>query len=536
MEQINTSIIKDYFSHKKIDTKLIIYKNTFYIKLLGYFEDMDFFQYLKFTKQVTKFEWYFIVLIILSISKCSDQFVNKFINEYYNTFPLKQRLRIIKSFNYELLGANIPQVIKLFNKLSFYEKEKFISIWLKKNYSPTQLIVCRLVTPDQMIKYMNEKYCLCCAINLYNSKYIDINTLLEIANKAFKSNEYYNLNTKTWLQLASICLDINYQLNLLTFNLTNCFSLYPFKKLVKLLPSNTLSIIISNEKLCVQFIESLVEYYDLDRTKEIIKFMGKKINPTFEQKEILIHSLIKGLNKYTVDDIFVYLIKIFKLEPKDVGIILQNIEFDIHDFVHKLDKPYIVYLKEYIIDSNKYLNRTFKFDLFKKFIRYKLLNDNEIKYFILDNAHYLKYYQVKKYIKNFKQEYIQSLLNNTNTANSLWILHLKFNITNQELVENVFAMIKPNEQDWIIYDILKSLLEKINKENIQNIFLEKLKEFSVKRYRLSWLFSDILRLCLITNPINLLTSEKEDILTKFVHIYKRSYFSIQEIKKLYLIA
>ena len=113
MEQINTSFIQKYYKDKK--DKLIVFKNIFYIKLLGYFEDIDFLQRIETNNKINKFEWYFLVLMVLGISKCSDQFVNKFINEYYNTFPLKQRLRIIKSFNYELLGANIPQVIKLFN-------------------------------------------------------------------------------------------------------------------------------------------------------------------------------------------------------------------------------------------------------------------------------------------------------------------------------------------------------------------------------------------------------------------------------------
>ncbi len=179
MEQINTSFIQNYFKNKN---KLTIYKNIFYIKLLGYFEDMSFVQYLNFNGQISKFEWYFLVLLVLFISKCSDQFVDKFINEYYNIFPLKQRLENIRRFNFSALNANISKVIKSIDKLSFYEQKEFVKRYLNKNGSPTQLIICRLVSSEEMIKYMCEKECFNCAINLYNSKYISNDMFLPNTN------------------------------------------------------------------------------------------------------------------------------------------------------------------------------------------------------------------------------------------------------------------------------------------------------------------------------------------------------------------
>jgi hypothetical protein len=530
MEQINTSFIQKYYKDKK--DKLIVFKNIFYIKLLGYFEDIDFLQRIETNNKINKFEWYFLVLMVLGISKCSDQFINKFINEYYIIYPLKQRLLMLSNFDFYLLSSNFPRIIKLIKKLSFYEQEKFIKIQLKNNLSPTQLIICKLITREQIIKYINEKQSLSCAINLYNSKYIDKNMVLEIANKSFASNKSCVYEIKTWLQLIDIFQDIDFQLNLFVFNLLNCYSLYPIKKLIEKMPSNTLNMIISNKKLCEKFIKSLVEFYDISRVKSIIKLMGKKINPTLEQKNILIHSLIKTFNKFSCEESFVYFIKIFKLTPEDVEIILKNVS---NLYIVDIGKVYLVHLKQCIIDRNEYFNPELKVDLFKKFIRFKLVNENEIRYFILDNTQYLKYYYIKKYIKNFKNDYYQALTDNSsNTPNSLWILHFKFKVTNLELIEKVFSTIKPDEQDWVIYDLLSSLIKKFDLNKIHDVFLELLKRFSIKKYVISWLFNDILSLCLVDNKIENLTPEKKDVLNKFINVYKNSTITIKQIKKLYL--
>jgi len=544
MEQIDTSFIQKYYKYRiKNKNKLTIYKNIFYIKLLGYFEDIDFLQWINIDKQANKFEWYFLVLIVLGISKCSDQFINKFINEYYITFPLKQRLVLIANFNYSLLGVNIYRIIKLISKLSFYEQKHFIKIRLDRDFTPTQLIIYKLTTIDEIVKYMNEKDSLSCALNLYNSKYIDKNIFLKIANKTFVSNKSYVCKIKTWLQLIDISLEIDYQLNLLVFILLNCDTLYPFKILIKKMPSNSLDMIMLNKTLCEKFIRSLLEFYDINRSKSIIKIMGKKINPTIEQKNIIINCLIKILNKFSAEDLFVYLIKIFKLVPQDVDIILKNLSnLSILSIlsISKLTKSYLIHLKDCLIDKNEYFYPELRIELFKRFIKFKLVNENEIRHFILDNVLYLKYYQIKKYIKNFKQDYFEALVTNTNTntntiiLNSLWILHFKFNVTNFELVEKTFSILKSDEQDWVIYDLINSLIKKFNLEKIQNVFLQILEQFNYKKCLLSWLFTDILRLCLIDNKIEKITKEKKDMLNKFLNFYKNLNI-IKEIKKLYLL-
>jgi len=381
---------------------------------------------------------------------------------------------------------------------------------------------------------MIDKECLSCAVNLYNSKYINKDTVLKIANKIFVSNRCYLTSTKIWLQLVDLSSDINYRLNLLVLNLSGCHYLYPFKKLVEKMPPNILNMIMSNKKLCEKFIKSLVDFYDIARTKNIIKIIGKKINPTLEQKNILIDSLIKTFNRFTCEDSFVYFINIFKLTPEDIEIILKNVS-DL--YIGGLGKVYLVHLKNCIIDKNEYFNPEVRVELFKGFLKFKLVNENEIRHFILDNAPYFKYYYVKKYIKNFKQDYYEALISNTNqiVPNSLWILHFKFKITNLELVENVFSTIKSHEQDWVVYDLLKSLIKKFNLEKIQTIFLELLKQFICKKCLLSWLFNDILSLCLVENIIENLTPDKKDVLNKFVNVYKYSgYTNIKKIKELYL--
>ncbi len=527
MEQINTSYILSYFKHKPLSNKLVIFKNIFYIKLLAYFEDMDFLQYLQYL-DCDSLQWNFFLLITLFVSKCSDQFVNKFINEQYSTFPLKQRLGMIGRLNFVALGANTQNVIKSIKKLSFYEQKEFIKNYLNNDKSPTQLIVCRLVTPEEMIKYMFDSNSLFCAINLYVSKYIDIATFLQIANKAFESNEWDIDNyPKIWLQLGNVCSDTNYLLKLIVFNLSNCYSLYPFKKLMEKMPSNALELIISNKKLCGYFFKSLISYYDLDRTKSIIDIFGKKINPTPEQKNILIDCFVKYFYRFSGDDLFVYLIKIFNLTQQEIKIVLQNSS---SICTGGLGKKLFIYLKESVIDLNEPYYSDTKIELFKKFVKLKLLNENEIKYFILDNVCDLKYYQISKYIKNFKQEYFETLCNTTtHTINSLWILHFKFNVTSLDLVEKIFLTIKPDDQDWLCYDLIESLIKKFNLEVIQNIFLELLDRFSVKKFSLGWIFNDILRHCLIDNKIEKMTQEKKDIISKFVGVYKN-----YKLKKMYL--
>ena len=76
----------------------------------------------------------------------TDDVVNKFIDEHYNTFPLKQRLEKIKKFDFSVLGPNIQQLIRSINKLSFYEQKEFVKQHLDQNNSATQLIISRLVT------------------------------------------------------------------------------------------------------------------------------------------------------------------------------------------------------------------------------------------------------------------------------------------------------------------------------------------------------------------------------------------------------
>ncbi len=526
MEQINTSIILKYYNNN-----ITVSKNIFYIKLLGYFEDNDFIQYINFKKE-SKLKWYFLILIVLFISKCSDNFINKFINEYYLLFPLDERIQVLNSLDYYLMRAYSSSVIKLIKKLSFYEQKQFIKKWLKKECSPTDLIINKLVSLNDIIEYINKNESLVCAINLYKSKYIDKKIVVQLINKTFESNISFNTNHKEWIQLIDISSDINFKLNLIVLNLLNCHSLYPFKKMIGKMPVNTINLIVSNKKLCYRFINSLLEFYDDDRMISIIKIIGKKLNPTIEQKEVIIDSLIKIYNNTSYDEKFSCFIKFFKLTPEDVKVIFKNISSNI--CTDGIIRSYFVYLKEFVIDPNEYFNSELRVDLFKKLIKFKLLDQTEIKNFILDNAEHFKYYYIRKYIKNFKQDYYEALVTNKYTPNSLWILHFKFKISNLEMVEKIFETLKTDEQDWVSYDLIKSLIKKFSLEKIQNVFLKILEQLTTKKHSLSWLFIDILRLCLIENKIDKITQEKKEVINKLVNIYKKTYSEIFELKYLYL--
>jgi hypothetical protein len=191
-------------------------------------------------------------------------------------------------------------------------------------------------------------------------------------------------------------------------------------------------------------------------------------------------------------------------------------------------------MKKYLIDSNRYINHELKDNFFHKFIKYKLLTPNEIKYYILDNVQYLHLNPsvVNKYIKNFELEYIDALKDNITTSEKcIFILLSNYKFVSHDTIDSTFKLlIKKNDYSYIYYNIIKESIQKYPIKQIQNIFITNLTNYSVQRT--NWILNDLFKLCFIENTYhepnqilyNYLISNKsnftKNIFIKYTNLYK----------------
>jgi len=513
METINFTNIKNIRKLKK--TPIIFVKNIFYIKLLVYFEDLEFIKYMNL--KFNSFLWTVYILNCLIESKCSNKFLDQYIECYYTKHNLSQRLtQIIK-----LSWNNSVKNTKIIKRLSFYEKDKYADLSIKSGISPTVLLINKISSIDHLL-YLSIKYNRWdCLIDMYLSKYINKDILVTHLPKCVR---YFKFNLdktrKKIYRLISVCEEIpelcnsgNFLLDLLgcIFTVYNKNCNYHLIRLSTILTNffkTELShIILSNQKLCDKFIEATNNFYSDFSIESIVSYNLKfKLNiPELTiYKTNITNSFIRSTctSKFSIPEkTLIYLINNFKLDSIHIQTIFQHLDPEYDHLVNLLKKNHYIQIKNYLIDMQGSACPEIKCVFFKHFIKYKLLTPNEIKYFILDNINTFKYCNIKKFIKNFEEEYIFNLKSNILvSSNCLWILYNYYKNINDEIIRGVFEHIfKNNDQTYILYDIIESSIASGHSlRKIQDIFIEYFGKINFN-FKDNWVLLEIFECIFITN-------------------------------------
>lgn len=539
MKNIELNIFANY--PKIFKTNMSIYsKNIFYIILLINFEDLDFFEYINLSNY--RLEWIVHILVCLGLSKCSDKFVNKFIHQIYLMEPLNKRINKIESIWYDISPKPYkPLIVKLISKLSFYEKKKFIQICFADKFSPTQLIINNIGTYEEFESLAIKNNCWEWIIDLFNSKYINIDKLINILQKIIsrsrpentfelksKINQLINLSIRT-LELSE---SYEYNINLLGYLILiyDHWLKIPFCDFLDHLATThfldkiqILKTILSNTKLIDKLISTLSEDHNCIM-KEIIGLFVPNTNLykyiDASDKENITNSFIKfSLNKYIHGYAFQYLIKTFKLGLDNIQTIFTYIGTKNIDIIFMLRKKHFIHMKNYLIDLNGHTIPDLKPEFFKMFNKYKLLTPNEIKQYILTNISHFNYWQIKKYIKLFEKEYIDALTENiTRCEKCLFILSDIYKYVNYETINNTFKLLlEKNDISFLYYNIITSAIKKYPIKQIQNMFISHLENHP--NIISNWIVLDVFDLCFISNSYDHVSS----VLTNFIIKNKVSF-------------
>ena len=261
MDLINISNIKRLYVLKE-DPKIFI-KNIFYIKLLVYFEDIKFIEYMDIKSNC--FLWIFNILYCLIQSKCSKKFIDKYVELYYINQNLQQRL---KQINKIFTTSNNIKFIQLVKRLSFYEKDKYTRLSIEFGLSPINLLINKISNIDRILDLTLKYNRWDCLIDMYLSKYININILIKHLPKCIKfSNNQLIKPGKKINRLICTCEKIPELINSEKFLLElfgNILSVYNKKLKYHFIKLGTYvsrffnskldDIILSNQKLCEKFI------------------------------------------------------------------------------------------------------------------------------------------------------------------------------------------------------------------------------------------------------------------------------------------
>lgn len=506
-------------------------KNIFYIKLLVYFKDLHFIQYIDLSTY--DILWVKSIIYCLIECKCPDTLIDTFIENYYFKFNLNKRLNQISD--------NIEN-INFVKRLSFYEKKKYADIYIRFGDSPTVLLVNKISCVNHLVNLSVKYNRWDCLINMYLSKYIGQDLLLAHLPKTVKyfgTDCFYDLKIngkklhrliETYEQIPELSNSKVFLLDLigLIVSIYDKKFNYHFDKL-SIIASNFFktdmyNIIFSNDKLCKKIIECPGDTSVLSISQFITKlFDEKKINIISEYKTNIAKGFVSGTRKifYSVtQETVIFLIKKFKLEAQHIQYIFANLNKHDDHLLCILKKSDFIQMKNYLIDSQGSADPDIKCEFFKYFIKYKLLTPNEIKFFILDNIQGLNYCLVKKFVKEFEPEYIQVLLANMYVSEKcLWTLsyYYKSYVSKDLIIEAcVKNIIHKNEDSYVNLGIIDKMTSKEYPiKKIQELIINSLDVMTTNK-KYDWCFMDLLKIYFINNKyfepydklINIINSKK----------------------------
>jgi len=538
METINFTNITNIINIKnirKLKQKHIFIKNIFYIKLLVYFEDLEFIKYMNLKSNC--FLWTVYILDCLIKSKCSNKFIDLYIEFYYIKHNLSKRLKhIIKLTRWN----DIIDKSKIVKKFSFYEKEKYAELSIRSGISPTILLINKISSVDHLLDLSIKYNRWDCLIDMYLSKYISKDILVIHLPKCIKYFEF-NLEKprKKINRLISVCEKTpelansgNFLLELMCcmFTIYNKNLHYYLVRLSTIVTNffktELYHVILSNQKVCDKFIETSNDFYSDFSIESIINShifgtnFKTNIYPIY--KTNITNSFIVCTSKTSIpENTLIYLINNFKLETIHIQTIFKHLNPEYDHLVDLLKKPHYINMKNYLIDMQGSAYPEIKCAFFKYFIKYKLLSPNEIRHFILDNINSFKHWNIRKFVRNFEDEYVMHLKSNILvSSNCLWVLYYYYKIVNDEIITAVFDHIfKKNEQTYIYYDIIEgSIISGYSLRKIQNIFIKYFEQIKIN-FKDNWVIAEIFEYIFITNVY----LDADDSLIKLLETNKRLF-------------